>query len=120
MKIDDSYKEMLHSYPPPVLIEIAREEWDRTYVIYARNIDPMCNTVGLYWRLTGIGKEQLDRMPQHSFPQMNQMEDTGSMRFAHSLFGLSGLLGPGASASDLNTPVWLQEQLQNFSTPKGK
>jgi len=118
MKIDESYKEMLHNYPPPVLIETARECWDKSEIIHANDIDPLCNTKGLYWRLTGIGKEQLERMPQHIFQQMNEFEN--AVIFAHSRFGLGGLFGPGAAASDINTRGWFANELRNYSTPEGK
>jgi len=120
MKIDESYKEMLHNYPPPVLIETARECWDKSEIIHANDIDPMRNTKGLYWRLTGIGKEQVEWMPNPAFEQMNAMENTGSMRFSYSRFGLSGLLGPGASASDLNTSGWFENELRNYSASEEK
>lgn len=114
MQIDDSYKEMLHNYPPPVLIEIAREEWDKSEIVHASEIDPMRNTKSLYWRLTGIGKEQVERIPQHIVQQMNAISGWGNA------YAQVGLLGPGASAHDLNAPGWLQGQLRNYSTPEGK
>jgi hypothetical protein len=41
------------------LIEIMRPEWNRSNVMYWRDANPMMNIYGLYWRLTGIAKEEL-------------------------------------------------------------
>jgi hypothetical protein len=43
-----------------VLCEFAREEWDGTLVAKRSEFHPESNAVGLYWRLTGIGREQME------------------------------------------------------------
>jgi hypothetical protein len=45
--------------PDGVLIELWRPEWSKRHVCYRHELDPLTNVQGLYWRITGIGREQL-------------------------------------------------------------
>ena len=44
-------------HPPEKLIQYWRPEWDEPVVGYPSEIHPLMNVYGLYWRMTGIGKE---------------------------------------------------------------
>lgn len=78
--------------PDGVLIEIYRPEWNHPRVCYRHELHPQMNAVGLYWRLTGIGKEQLDRTPSQ------QRECYGGFaNMLNSLLGSSGQLGVSQS-----------------------
>jgi len=43
--------------PPEKLIQYWRPEWGGPETGYPSEIHPCTNVYGLYWRLTGIGKE---------------------------------------------------------------
>ena len=63
MDYSEGWRRVLSPYydwgpPRNKLIQIMREEWDAPVTLYAHEIHPEMNSFGLYWRLTGIGKEQ--------------------------------------------------------------
>jgi len=50
---------MCSSPPRGVLIQMDRPEWEKPWIAYCEDVHPEMNVAGLYWRLTGIGKEQV-------------------------------------------------------------
>jgi hypothetical protein len=56
----DGWRNWIGDTPPEgKLIQWWREEWDKPTTGYSHEINPYANINGLYWRLTGIGKEGL-------------------------------------------------------------
>lgn len=50
-----------HKYPPVgVLIQVSRLDGQQPIVTYPEDIHPELNVHELFWRLTGIGKMQLE------------------------------------------------------------
>ena len=50
-------------FPPPygILLQFWRKEWkDSTHVSFREDLSPEMHIGDLYWRLTGIGKHQLE------------------------------------------------------------
>lgn len=54
--------------PPSVLIEVTRE-YARPRVMYREQMWAETNAVGLYWRLTGIGREELNDRNERFDPE---------------------------------------------------
>ena len=60
---------------------------------FVGDIDPQMNSVGLYWRLTGIGREYLDRLTPEARAQIEPMGLSGSgagCQMANALLGQFG------------------------------
>lgn len=47
------------SCPPGVLIVFMREEWSEPYVGFREDLSPYMNANGLYWKRSGISREQV-------------------------------------------------------------
>jgi hypothetical protein len=45
--------------PAGVLIQVSRDEWERPWLGIREDVPGEINAVGLFWKLTGIGREQL-------------------------------------------------------------
>lgn len=65
-------------YPPGVLCQFWREGWDKPIVCKRSEFAPETNIVGLYWRLTGIGREQFELMSAQGFQGQAQWEALAS------------------------------------------
>jgi hypothetical protein len=48
--------------PHGILCEFMRETWDKSLICKSSELPPEMNINGLYWRLTGIGRQELERM----------------------------------------------------------
>lgn len=46
--------------PRGVLIQVTRDEWPKPILAMRESVHPHTNAWGLFWRLTGIGREQLE------------------------------------------------------------
>lgn len=54
----EGWTSWMYEHPPyGVMIQWWREGWDSPETGYAGDISPYANVSGLYWRLTGIGRE---------------------------------------------------------------
>lgn len=62
LKPEDGWNHWIWGAPPDVLIQVNREGWHSPSVLYPKDVHPEANINGLYWRLTGIGKEELRRI----------------------------------------------------------
>lgn len=83
--LDDGWNPYWISSPPDnVLIELNREEWERPHVCYKKDINPATNILGLFWRLTGIGNEQLEEafpIPYTMRGFYNSKDNSGKLCF---------------------------------------
>jgi hypothetical protein len=55
-----------HSAPSSLLCQFRRQDgaYSWQFIGYARDFLPEFNVAGLEWMLTGIAREELDRMPE--------------------------------------------------------
>jgi len=53
---------ILQPAPQNLLCLFRRPAWGNNILAYARDFHPECNAVDLQWMLTGIAREQLERM----------------------------------------------------------
>lgn len=59
--IADGWTQWMYEHPPfGKLIQIHRPEWIDSPLCYREEMHPEANVYGLYWRLTGIGKESAE------------------------------------------------------------
>jgi hypothetical protein len=61
LQLQNGWHRWIYSYPPDVLIEMRRPEWNEHYIGYKTDLQPEMDIGGLYWRMTGIGREQMAR-----------------------------------------------------------
>lgn len=50
--------------PPPVLCQFWRGDGRPPFVAFPYDLAPEFNIDGLFWRLTGVGRAQLEAMPE--------------------------------------------------------
>ena len=51
---------MLYQPPEGCLLQFIREEWSEPILRTPEQIHPLANVNGLFWRMTGIGRHQLE------------------------------------------------------------
>ena len=56
----DGWTSYAYKSAPHVLCQFWREGWDSTRIFNIADGGPEFNVAGLYWKMTGIGKEQFD------------------------------------------------------------
>jgi hypothetical protein len=74
------------------------------WVGFVGDLKPEANSVGLYWRLTGIGREYLDRLTPEARAQIEPMGLSGSgvgHQMANALLGHLGSIEISSALSDL-------------------
>ena len=91
--IEDGWTQWLYRDPPfGVLIQIFREGWKKPTITKREDIHPEADVCGLYWRLTGIGREYLDNLPP-GIAQQSGNDVFDQCGFLSSLFGSMGAMG---------------------------
>lgn len=77
---------------PRTLLCQFRREGQPVYVGYAKDFPPEFNVAGLEWKLTGIAREQLDRMPEEVGRQVMPEASWLTTSFVTSLMSACGLI----------------------------
>lgn len=61
MSTEEGWREWALEGPPRgVLLQVTRSGWEKVMIAREKDIDPMANAVGLYWKLTGIARQDSD------------------------------------------------------------
>lgn len=82
--------------PRTLLCQFRRKDRYFNHVGFAKDFLPEFNVAGLEWKLTGIAKEQLDRMPEEVRRQvMSEVNGWANSLIAQSGQGLSSQIGSG-------------------------
>ncbi len=89
----------LHSAPRGLLCQFRRQD-GFAFTGYAKDFFPEFNVAGLEWKLTGIAKEQLERMPEAVLRQMMPQENLLTMLLVTWLMGACGRI-PGVGGMKL-------------------
>lgn len=57
--LEDGWHSWMYTTPPDKkMIMWTRDGWDSPSVGYRKDVHPEANVNGLYWKLTGIGREE--------------------------------------------------------------
>lgn len=100
--MEDGWSDYIFSPPPAVLCQFRRESTGETFLANPLEFSRIFNVAGLQWRLTGIGKQQIEADPRLSWDAQQRglaalQAYSQQMQASGFAAGLMGTLGPPAS-----------------------